>query len=124
MNPHLTTEFRTILALSALFLVAFANSADAQQPIVPPAGHRTSGACSDRKKAVAAVPKGVMDKLNEAFYRQDFEEAVRIARSPLSGLRVASIRRDEKGRIATLWIVAHNGCTVMMKGPARANRPF
>ncbi len=124
MNPHLTTTFRTILVLSALFLFAFADSADAQQTIVPRAGPRPSGACTDQKKAVASVPKSVMDKLTDSFYRQDFEAAVRIARSPRSGLRIASIYRDTNGRIKTLWIVTLNGCTVLMQGPPRANRPF
>ena len=120
---NFTIRTAAAMLLSSIFPL-FVLAGPQHQPTFPPPGPRTSGACSDRKKAVASVPKSVMDKLLDAFDRQDFEEAVRIAHSPRSGLKVASIYRDEKGRIATLWIVTRDGCTVMMKGPTRANKRF
>jgi hypothetical protein len=121
LNLNNFTRTAAVMLLSAMFPLSLA----AQQKPIPPTTPRMRGACSDRKKAAASIPKNVMDELLNAFDRHDFEEAVRIARSPRSGLKVASLHRDEKGRIATLWIVTrNNGCTVLMEGPKHVNRPF
>jgi hypothetical protein len=88
-----------------------------------PAGPSVGSPCSDPEKVAASVPRNVLDKLNDELSRSDFEDAVKTARAPGSGLRVASMSRDTKGRITSLCIINRNRCVVFLKkGPIRPNQ--
>ena len=62
--------------------------------------------------------------INVAFGKRDFEEALRIARKPRSGVKVTYLCRDARGRIVALTIASRDGCTVaMMQRNSEMRRP-
>jgi hypothetical protein len=75
--------------------------------------------CRDGKKLAASIPQGILISLNKAVERSDFEEVVRIARQPRSGLKVASLCRDKEGKIASYTIINRDGCTVAIMDQQR-----
>jgi TonB family protein len=77
----------------------------------------------DGKKLVASIPHDVFVALGSAIKEQNFEEAVRIASQPESGLKVASLSRNKNsGRILSYLIVNQAGCTVTTMSHIDENR--
>jgi len=98
---------RLFLVFITLFIV-FGNAV-AQQ----------ADACNG-KKVAASVSCDVMAALMRAIRVHDFEEVVRIAGQPESGLKVVSLcRNKEDGRITSYLIVNLAGCTFSTLNSAR-----
>lgn len=64
------------------------------------------------KNASASVPPATLVGINRAVKATEFEEVIRIANEPNSGLRVMWIRRGKTGRILSYGIANQEGCTV------------
>ena len=63
-------------------------------------------------EVIRRVPTAVIESINTASKRHDFEEIVRIAQSENSGIMLRSLYRDSQGRIIQLLVTTPEGCTV------------
>lgn len=68
------------------------------------------------KAAVDALPPGILSAIRSAVKANDFEEVIRIASKPESGLKVSWLNRNAKGMILGYGVVSLAGCKVSTMG--------
>ncbi len=66
------------------------------------------------KNASASVPPAILDSISQAAKASQFEEVIRIADQPNSGLRVLWLGRGKTGRILSYGIGNQEGCSIFM----------